>query len=103
VRYTTDGQRFEEPRLSKSGSALDEVKFEDHMFRTSDPELAALIRSKAGYGFGADFWSLEDEKKQREAALEVELRRMVEANPDIVRRVLKPSDKDDFELPAAQA
>lgn len=102
VRFTSDGERFEEPRVSKLGTPLDEVKFEDHLFRTTDPELATLIRRGTGYGVGQAFWSVEDEKAQRDAALETELRRMVDANPEIAKRVLKPSDKEDFSLPPAE-
>ena len=103
VRFTSDGERFEEPRTSKQGNPLDEVKFEDHTFRTTDPEVAALMAAKEGYGLGRDFWSLDEQKAEMDKAQETEFRRMVESRPDLVKKVLKPSDKDDFEMPEAPA
>lgn len=87
--------------------ALDMVVFSDNYFETPCPELAQAIAKKASetgsYGVGREVWSLEDQKKANDEALERELRARIEANPEIAARVLRPSDKADFELPPAVA
>lgn len=102
VRFTADGERFEDPRVSKLGTPLDEVKFEDHTFRTTDPELVALITKASGYGVGQQFWDVADQEAAHTAAREAEIRRVFEENPEIVKKVLKASEKEDFVLPPAE-
>jgi hypothetical protein len=86
---------------------LDMIRFEDHNFETPSKELAEAVVDKAKkakiYGVGLDLWSLEDEKAAHAAAKEREFAAFVKANPDIAARVLKPSDSEDFVLPAPSA
>lgn len=82
---------------------LDLVHFENNYFETPCPKLAALIESKAKqdglWGVGNHIWSIEDERKAQDEALENELRARLAARPDIAERVLKPGVSDDFQLP----
>lgn len=94
-----DGEVVEEAPRSKDDNALDWVKFEDHSYETQDPEIAQLIKTKPGYGMGLEFWDLAEEMAAHDAAEEQELRRRLEARPDIAARVLKPSEAKDFTVP----
>jgi len=94
-----DGEAVDEIPRSKQDSALDLVRFEDHSFVTTDPEVAKLIREKSGYGLGLEFWALDVEQKAHDKALEDELRRKIEERPDIAKRVLKVSEADDLAVP----
>jgi hypothetical protein len=58
-----------------------------------------LIKAKPGYGMGLEFWALNEERAAHDAAYEDELRRRIAERPDIAKRVLKPSDKEDFTVP----
>lgn len=83
---------------------LDMVKFEDNYFETPSEELANLIKEKAmkmgTWGVGLEVWSVTEERQTIDAALERELRERIAARPDIAKRVLTPSDAEDFALPA---
>jgi hypothetical protein len=94
-----DGEAIEEAPRSKLDNAMDWVKFEDHNYETEDPEIADLIRAKPGYGMGLQFWSLDEQRAAHDKAYEEELRRKIADRPDIAKRVLKPSDKEDFTVP----
>lgn len=103
-----DGEKEEVSPRSKDGQdvPLDMVTFEDNYFETPSRELADLIIERAKvmgiYGVGLGVWSLNDEKRDRDAALERELRARIEANPEIAARVgirLTPSDAPDLKLP----
>jgi hypothetical protein len=100
-----DNEAIEVAPRSKEDTPLDWVHFENHYFETTDKELADLIKTKPGYrtlakwNDGGEFWSLDDEKAAQDAALEVELRRMLEANPKIAERVLRPGKSEDFTVP----
>ena len=104
-----EGERSEvSPRTSDEFEApLDWVIFEDNYFGTPSLELAEAMIQKGKkarvYGVGLAFWSLEDEKAAHDLAYEQELRARIEARPDIAARVLKPSDSEDFKLPAPPA
>lgn len=92
-------------RCCPEPTALDMVIFEENYFQTPCRELADLIIATAKrdglYGVGQRVWSLEDEKRERDVALERELRARIEANPEIAARILRiaPSDAQDIALP----
>jgi hypothetical protein len=96
-----DGEAIDDVPRSKQDNPLDMVRFEDHHYETTDPEIAELIKSKQGYGLGEQFWSLSDERAAHDIAYEEELRRKIAERPDIAKRVLKPSDDEDFTVPQA--
>jgi hypothetical protein len=111
VRVTLEGERFETPPLSKMETPLDEVKFEENFFSTDDPELAALImtdprtnKPRAGYGLNEDgstreFWLVEDLRKAQEDAQVREVRALLASKPQLLDRVLRPSESDALEMP----
>jgi hypothetical protein len=86
---------------------LDLIKFEDNYFETPSKEQAdALIGKMVSlklYGMGLEVWSVEEERQAMDNAFEKELRDRIAARPDIAARVLKPSDAEDFALPAPPA
>ncbi len=94
-----DGQATEEALRTKADNPMDGIKFENHEFKTTDPELADLIRKAPGYGLGLDFWDMEEQRVAQDEALKVELRRAIESRPDIAAKVITPSDSKDFVLP----
>lgn len=97
-----DGEAIEEAPRSKKDNALDWVRFEDNYFETDDKELADLIKAKPGYGLGLQFWAVDEQRAASEKAMEDELRRQIEARPDIAARVLKTSDQEDFTVPQSK-
>jgi hypothetical protein len=106
-----DGEKYEEPPLSKMDTPLDEVKFEENFFSTDDPELAALImkdprtnKPRAGFGLNEDgstreFWLVEDLRKAQEDAQVREVRALLASKPQLLDRVLRPSESDVLEMP----
>jgi len=96
-----DGEAVDEAPRSTLDNPLDWVRFEENNYETTDPEIAKLISEKPGYGLGLEFWALEDETAAHEKAYEDELRRMIAERPDAAKRILKPSDADDFNVPPA--
>ena len=104
-RDVKTGERYEEAQRSTDGFdvPLDQVLFEDNYFETPSKDLAELIRNTKGYGVGREVWAIEDQKAAQDMAMENELRARIAARPDIAARVLKPSDSEDFVLPAAPA
>lgn len=102
-----DGEAIEVSPRSKADNALDWVHFENHYFETTDPEIADLIMAKPGYRTlekwddGGEFWSLEAEAAARDKAYEVELRRMIAAQPAIADRVLRPGKSETLVPPQA--
>jgi hypothetical protein len=94
-----DGEGVDDAPRSKLDNPLDWIRFEDNNYETEDPEIAELIRSKDGFGLGLRFWELKDEKAAHDKAYEDELRRRIAERPDIAKRVLKPSESEDFSVP----
>jgi len=101
-----EGEKEEVVPRTRDDAPLDWVIFENNYFETTSRELAETIVAKAKadgkYGVGSEVWSLEDEKRERDAALENELRARIAANPEIADRMglrLTPSDATDIVLP----
>ncbi len=94
-----DGEATEEALRTKADNPMDWIKFENHEYKTTDPELAERIHKAPGYGLGLDFWDMEEQRVAQDVALEAELRRSIESRPDIAAKVIKPSGSKDFVLP----
>jgi len=103
-----DGEREEVSPRSRDGLdvSLDMIAFENNYFETPSLELAEAIVAKAkalgAYGVGSEVWTLEDEKKSREDAIEREIRERVLNNPEIAAKMglsIKPSDASEAVLP----
>jgi len=96
-----DGEVISDPPRSKRENALDWIRFENNYYETDDKEISELIKAKEGYGVGREFWALEDQKREQDLAEEKELRRRLEARPDLRDRVLRPSESEDLAVPQA--
>ena len=94
-----DGEATEEALRTKADNPMDWIKFENHEFKTEDPELAARIHKAPGYGLKLDFWDVEEQRLAQDEALKVELRRAIENRPDIAAKVITPTATKDFTLP----
>ena len=103
VKFLADGEKREIVPETASGTPLDMVKFEDNCFETTDPELAAALKALPNYGMptaGGEFWDVEEQRKAQDDAEVAELKRRLQARPDLAERVFEPGTAEDFALPA---
>ena len=100
-----DGEAIEESPRSTDGTdtPLDWVIFEDNHFATESKELAEALIAKAKqmgqYGVGREVWLLDDQIQATKEAKANELRRLIDEDPEVARRVLRPGEAADFVLP----
>lgn len=94
-----------EPRYDASGRLITErpkaAKFQNAEYRTSDPEVIAILKGSRDYG--SDFWdAAELAEKQRKQSEDALLERL-KANPELTQRVLArlSPDVESFSAPAA--
>lgn len=96
------GERYEVVPETAAGTPFDQVKFEENYFETSDLELAAALKDLPMYGMpsaGGEFWDVEEQRQAQDAAEVEELKRRLQARPDLAQRVFKPGTAEDFVLP----